>query len=166
MQIEARTAPAQLAALSRELRAQGDKGLVKELNAGLRAATKPLTAAARQNYRERLPRRGGLNKRGTRARMTVQKKAGNAPSIAIVARGKGLDLRAVERGIIRHPVFQTLRRPDPPWVSQLVPSSSFSDAMTEGTPAAHREIEAAMRTVAAKIERSTRIGAGLGSGSR
>jgi hypothetical protein len=155
MQVEVRTAPVQLARLSRALREAGNKELRKELNRGLRDATKPLTAAARQNYVKRVPTRGGLSKRASRARMTTQRRGGANASIAIVAKGRGVDLQAIDSGLLRHPVFQSRRNPDPPWVVQRITAHSFSDAMIEGTPAAHREIEAALQRVTDKIERST-----------
>jgi hypothetical protein len=151
-----RTAPEQLRALSRALKEAGDRGLRKELNAGLNRATKPMTAAARQNYRQRLPKRGGLNQRGARARMTTQKRTGRDPSIRIVATGMGLDLRAVDAGLIRHPVFQSQRNPDPPWVSQRIRPDTFTDAMIETAPQARREVDVAMQRVADKVEDSTR----------
>jgi hypothetical protein len=153
-----RQAPEQLAALSKALREAGRRDLQKELRTGLRRAAVPPQAAARENYRKRLPREGGLNKRAAAARMRVVPKGGTAPAVRLIATspsGRRLDLRAVDSGLIRHPVYQSKDRPRPPWVSQRIRAHSFADAMIETAPEARREMERAMDVVKAKIEAST-----------
>jgi hypothetical protein len=113
-----------------------------------------MTAAARRNYERRLPERGGLNRKASKARMSVQKKTGRDPSIAIRAVARGVALRPVDAGLIRHPVFQSNKRRDPPWVSQRIPAHSFTDAMIETAPEARKEIDHVLEDIGRKIDRA------------
>jgi hypothetical protein len=138
----------QLAALSKALKAAGDKELQSELSKGISAATRPMINSVKQSARAQLPQRGGLAKRvaatsirTSRTRQGVRLRARNANL-------KGL--AAIDRGIVRHPVFGNRNE----WVTQRVNPGFWTEPLEASAPEARREIEAAMRTVIQKIDRA------------
>lgn len=140
----------QLAALSVALKDQANRGLKNELAKSLRRATKKPIGIARQNARDRLPRKGGLaelvagSKISTRNRIT-----GKNPSITVVAANPN-NIRAVNAGKVRHPVFGR----ETNWTVQTVPAGWWSDAWKEGGPDAKREVAAALRETSRKLGRA------------
>lgn len=138
--------------LSKDLREAGDKDLRKELYRGLQRATKPLKDAAKDSARsgEYIPRGGGLAERVARARYNTRARAGRNPSVKITAqdaKGRSVDLPALDAGTVRHPTFGR-----PPWKTQQVKPGWFTDAMEAGAPQAQRDVIAAIDAVITKFE--------------
>lgn len=135
-----------LARLSAVLKRVGDQRLRRDLSRGIQRATVPLKKAARASARQRLPHRGGLGERVARSRISTRTRAGRNPSVRITA-SAGLDLRSVDRGRVRHPVFGNRRT----WVNQTVASGWFSGPMKASAPVVRREIVGVMDGVAADV---------------
>lgn len=139
------------AKVAKDLKRLGDKGLSKELYAGLNRATKPLKAEAKKSAQDNLPKAGGLNRRVARARFSTRRRTGRNPGVQIVA--KGMDqLALMDQGRVRHPVWGNRRR----WVNQPIPEAEgwFTTPMEEGKPEAQREIVKTLNSVAKKIPRN------------
>lgn len=93
------------------------KEMQRELYRELNSITKPLRAAMRDEIPNALPRRGGLAARvQQRSSFTASARKGGAfVGVSIRARGrKGTDVRMLESGRLRHPVFGNRRA----WVEQ------------------------------------------------
>ena len=137
-----------LAKLARRLKEVGDKGLRRELYRGMQRATKPMKAAGRRAALADFPQRGGLNVRIARSRMSTKTRtAGKSLGVAIVV-SSPLDLKAIERGRVRHPVFGNRKV----WVTQDVKPHVITGAFAADEPQARREILAAIGDVARKLE--------------
>lgn len=140
-----------LAHLARDLKAVGEKDLRRELFRGIQRAAKPLKAAARQAALDELPAAGGLAERVAGSKFSVRTRAGRDPSVRVVGAGD-LDLRSLNRGRLRHPVYGHRSR----WVDQAVPPGWFDNAMERTADGAVRdEVLHAIEVVRAKL------GAGL-----
>jgi hypothetical protein len=134
--------------IARSLKAAGDTGLRKELLAGINRATKPLKAGVRQSALTVLPKRGGLNLLIGAAKLSTQtRSSGRNPGVRITAKAPGLDLRSIDRGRLRHPVFGDKRV----WVSQAVAPGFFGRPLEAGAGDVRRELMDALEAVAAKI---------------
>jgi hypothetical protein len=139
----------QLELVARRLREVGDKGLRKELHAGLNRATKPMKAAIRSSAERNLPASGGLNRLVARSRLSTSTKIGRNPAVRVTGALSGHDLKAMDRGRLRHPVFGNRRA----WVNQKIRPRWFTDAATGEVPAARREIVQVLDDVAASLTR-------------
>lgn len=141
--------------LGAQLKEIGDKELRRDLFAGVRRATVPITEAAKASARAVLPKRGGLNevvassKFGTRTRVT-----GNSVGVRIVAEkkkdgGKKSDLEAIDRGTLRHPVYGHRKT----WVLQNITPGWFSKPAQGAAPMVRLQVVAVLDDVARRIER-------------
>lgn len=139
----------ELEAIGRRLKEAGDRGLRKELLAGIRKTNKPTISAVRDSARTKLPRRGGLaeevasSKIGTRTKLS-----GSRVGVEIKGTGR-IGIRGINRGRLRHPVYGNRKA----WVSQQVPAGWFTDPIEQDLPRIREGIEDAMKSVARKIER-------------
>lgn len=91
----------QIARVQRELRQFGSRETRRKYYAGLNRATKPMRAKARSEANRILPKRGGLNQRVARARLTTRSNKSGV-YITSVTRGQ---MRNIDQGRVRHPVF-------------------------------------------------------------
>ena len=134
--------------LAKALKRIGDKGLSKELYAGLNRATKPLKEAAKESAGENLPRRGGLNKRVAKARLSTRRRGGRNPGVRIVAKGMAQLERIDKLGRVRHPVGGHRDR----WVDQEIPEAKgwFTEPMQAGAPEVRKELVKTLDDVARK----------------
>lgn len=135
--------------VARRLRETGDKALRAELLRGINRATRPLKAAAQQSARDRLPRRGGLNEFVASSKFSTSTRTGRDPAVRITATKAGHDVRALDRGRLRHPLFGNRRH----WFNQQVPAGWFTDAMEAGAPVVRRSIVDVLDDVAKKVAR-------------
>ena len=134
--------------LSRCLKEAGDKGLAKELRAGLMRAAKPAKDAIRPSLAAKLPHRGGLAAEMAATRISLRAAgAGRNPRVRIVANAPH-DLRKMDKGTLAHPVFGDRKV----WRTQSIEPGVFSDPIQERAPQMRDEMGQAMRRVAAKIE--------------
>lgn len=148
------TGAEQFLALSKALKAAGEKELRKELNAEMRKAGKPLIALTRAAALDQLPSSGGLAALVAKEPQRIQVRTGQATAGMRVVVGKRRGgARAANRGVIRHPVFGNTDR----WVNQKVEPGWFDRTLTEGAPEIVRpRIEAAMQSVADKVVNQAR----------
>jgi len=140
------------AAVARDLKAAGDKELRRELYRGINRATKPLKEDAKKSAASTLPSRGGLAGRVSRARFSTKTRAGASPSVRIVAKdakGRSVDLAALDGGRLRHPLYGNRGH----WYTQSVKPEWFTRPMLAGADKVRREIVAAVDAVAAKLSK-------------
>lgn len=140
----------QLAEVAKLLKQTGDKDLRKELFRGFNRATKPLKEAAKDAARRELPKRGGLNEWAASSRMATRTRtSGQNVGVRIVSTKKGHDLRSLNRGRLRHPLFGNRRF----WFNQPVKTWWFDDAMKGKAGAVRKELVVVLDDVARKVAR-------------
>jgi hypothetical protein len=144
------TGAEKFAVVARALKQAGDKELSKELYAALNRSTKSPRQAARERADERLPRRGGLNRRVARARLSTRRAAGKNPGVKIVAKGLDQLARIDAEGKVRHPTPKGGK-----WVDQDIPNARgwFTEPMQAAAPEVRRELVRALDEVARKLAR-------------
>lgn len=138
--------------LARKLKEVGDKGLRKELYRGLQRATKPIRADVQRSLATRLPERGGLARKMSRARVTSKIRTANRNTRLTIQvsspRGEDFDVQAMDRGRLRHPVFGRRGK----WVTQQIPPGAVSEPLEAGADTARTEATAALSRVARQLE--------------
>lgn len=147
----------ELAALARELKDAGETGLRKELYQGLGRAGKPMKAAAKAGALAELPKEGGLAEEIAASRFSVRNSLlGRNPRITITGKGRENDagrehdLRAMDRGRIRHPRFGHRKGK---WYTQIVRPGWFTETMEKASPAAREELQKAVDSILRKLGR-------------
>lgn len=136
-------------ALSARLKEAGDKGLRRELFKALNRSTKPLKEAARASALAELPKAGGLAEKVAASQFSTRTRAGANPSVRIVVKGLSVsNLRRIDRGSIRHPVYGNRDV----WVDQKVDAGWFTKPMEGGTSLVRIEIEKAMSEIARRLQ--------------
>lgn len=119
------------------------------LNKSLRAATKDTRKALKQAPVDALPKRGGLNKWAARTPTVRIHIRGREQGVHIKMTKRGHDLRALNRGRARHPVFGNRKV----WVTQTVQSGWWDAATNKEGP---RIVNEVMDTLSAAIEKEWR----------
>jgi hypothetical protein len=132
--------------LSKALKEAGQTGLRKELNKGLREATKPLIAQTRVAA-SRLPQRGGLAARVAKTPQRVQVRTGRDPGVRIVVPKSSSGARAADAGQVRHPVFGNRKV----WVTQKVTGGWFSDTLRDGASVVRPKLRDALEAIADRV---------------
>lgn len=136
-----------LQALARALKQVGDKELRKELFSSLQRATKPTREKVRANLASDLPHRGGLAGIMAASRLSTRTRAaGRNPAVRIEAKAPH-DLRAMDRGRIRHPVWGSRAR----WATQSIEPGVFSRPIEDDAPQIRDEILTGLERVALKF---------------
>ena len=149
------------ASLVRAMKDAGRKDLQGELYRALNRAAKPARPIIQESARQRLPKRGGYNDLVAKdARVSVGKKStGKDVGVRLVGRSRR-DLRALERGILRWPVFpdaKNVPRREWIWKVRRIRPGFFTDALAEHLPRHVRdEILQAIEDMKKKLESSTR----------
>lgn len=134
----------------RALRETGDKELRRELYAGLNRATKEVRGDMRASIPASLPSRGGLAALvHARASLTTSATTGRDPGVRIRARSRDYDLKRMNAGRLRHPVFGNRGV----WVQQTegVNPGFLDDPFKKAAPGVRREVEKVLNDIAAKI---------------
>lgn len=127
----------ELAFVAARLKAAGDGGVHREVRRGLRNGARPVADAAHAAALERLPHAGGLNEWVADGLYGVRTNLGGAhPSVRVVVSKKGHDLKAIDAGKLRHPVFGHRDR----WMTQQIPPHILTDAMRDAAPEARAEL--------------------------
>lgn len=139
----------QLATLSRKFKASSDKALRSELSKALNRATKRSKAAIRVSA-QRLPHRGGLAARIAASKIVVRNRTTGRgdPMLQLVTSNKH-NIRAIDKGIVRHPVYGNRKQ----WVAQRVPAGFWSNPMRLNEADTQRELAAAMDELQRKLSR-------------
>jgi hypothetical protein len=136
----------QLAELSKRLKQFGDKDLQRELSQGITQAMKPVRPALRESARRTLPRKGGLNLRVARAKITTRR---SRQGVRLQAGGPRSQVDEINAGRFRHPVFGRKGR----WVTQPITPGWWDRPIDDLRDDVQRQLLAAMRRVAAKLDR-------------
>lgn len=159
------TGAEQLAALGKALKEAGDKDLRRELLKASQRATRPVKQEVKKSAVDTLPRRGGLGFWVARLKIVTKTRV-QGRNVGVQIRGSRdkrskaskVDLWAINRGRVRHPVYGrwSTRRGKPIDQIQLVPKHFFTKVM-EGPVAdrARKEFTDAMQTIASQIRRKT-----------
>lgn len=138
----------QLAEVGARLKESGDKGLRKELLRGINRSLKPAKAKVKEAARRDLPRGGGLNVFVASARIGSRTRvAGRNPAVFLTGRKSGHDLRAIDRGRVRHPVFGNREV----WVNQEVKPGWWSQTLAGEVPAIRRGVIDTLDDVARRL---------------
>lgn len=144
------TGAAELANLSRALKAAGRNDLRKELLRGIRQATAPAKRTIPESARATLPRRGGLNET-VAAGLKVTSRAslsGSEARVRVVATDPPRhDIEALNLGRLRHPVYGNRDA----WVTQEVAPLFFTRPMLALAPNARIQVAAARDRVLRSI---------------
>lgn len=125
-----------LALLGKAVRKLGaDRIVLKHLNQRIRAGFKDTRQELKASAKSTLPRRGGLGKwvASASVRVAIRRGANTAGVQVVMGRnsaGKRTDMRAIERGKVRHPTWG-----HKPWTPQTVPAG-FAARVFEGPTAA------------------------------
>jgi hypothetical protein len=108
------------------LKEAGDRDLQKQVSSALRGVAKPLGERVLQRASGKMPRRGGLAERvAGMGRVGVSSSLrGRVASVQVILRNKGVDLKAMDAGFVRHPVFGNRHA----WARQTVPARAFTEA--------------------------------------
>ena len=144
----------QLTRLARVMKEHADgKELRKDLLKGLNQAVTPIIAEQKLNLRTELPQRGGLaaymTKSTFRKRMRL---TGTKARVNLEVSKRGGDLRSIERGRVRHPVFGNRTN----WATQYVPAGLLSDPVKNNRLLVRQYGAAAIRETSDKIARQVR----------
>lgn len=83
----------------------GQRELRNELRRSLAATTKASRVRIRDGERAYLPRRGGAQKRFVRIPTQTMGTSGHEVSVKLTQKRKRSDMQALNRGILRHPVY-------------------------------------------------------------
>ncbi len=134
---------------SKALKAAGQTGMRKDLNRRITAGAKPLIPKTRAAARSKLPTRGGLADKIAKAPQRVQVRTGKETAgVRIVVGSKGGGARGADRGVIKHPVFDTGR-----WVEQRVEPGWFSETLQREAPRIRPDVEQAIKDTLNRIAR-------------
>lgn len=138
-----------LAALAKRLRG-ADKEYRKELRIGINRAVKPL----KRDVLEQLPlfmpnQYAKVMKKALKVKTVIR--TGGMASVRITAYGKGRhknrDIRALDRGTLRHPLWGNRDW----WYAQKVKAGFWSEPLKDGRPRVRAEVMDVIRTVNAKL---------------
>lgn len=142
----------QVDALVRRIRVHADaKALRKELYQGLNRVTKGVRADMRASIGPSLPSRGGLAAlMMAKASLTSTASQGKNAGVRIRARHKSYDLKRLNAGRLRHPVFGNRRV----WVEQTagINPGFLDDSFEKQKPEIAREVQRVLDDIARKIE--------------
>lgn len=137
----------QIARVQRELRKFGSPATRKLYYGGLNRATKPMRARAKGEAIRILPKRGGLNARVAKTRLTTRSGGGGV----YVTSARRSQARSIDQGRVRHPVFGNRDV----WSTTNVRTGWFTRPMLAGKPIARRELIEVFNAVAKDIARRT-----------
>lgn len=143
-----------LAAVSRALKAAGERDLERSLDRRVREPLEALKPLFGPSALRTLPKRGGLAADIARSRVTVRRySAGRYPGIRLVA-ANSYGLRRKDQGKVRHPVFadQAQTRDEWAWVDQDVTPGWFSNVTEPARDDIARAVDRALDDVVRLIE--------------
>lgn len=139
-------------ALVRRIRTHADaKALRRELYAGLNRVTKGVRADMKANIGPSLPSRGGLAALVmAKVSLTTQAASGRNAGVRIRARHGDYDLKRLNQGRLRHPVFGNRGV----WVQQTegVDPGFLDEAFDKNKPEIARGVRRVLEEIARKVE--------------
>lgn len=135
------------------IRVKGDKGLGKEMAAGLRKVAKPVQSAIRESAKATMPKKGGYSaafSKSLRFRTELRNAKRDAFfRVTTFADGTAQrrDIDALEAGNLRHPVFGRYRRrkgvgrvPNP-WAVTKIQAGFHARGIKDAADQAEREMK-------------------------
>lgn len=137
---------AQFREAAKALNEAADKGLRREVYAGFRKAAKPLGERMISQGAAEMPHHGGLAARIAASKLAQSNSTtGRNPSITLSLRSReGYDLKAMDAGILRHPVFGR-------WLAGVKPQrlrpGAFTRPFEAGADGVRKEVIAALNRV-------------------
>lgn len=165
MALEVRvTGAATLHRVAAQIRAEGRKDLARELSAGLVKATEPIRRDIRASADETMPREGGYQAafdKSLRFRHSRTNRADEA-SVKLITFADGTserrDIRALEAGNLRHPVFGRSRsgprkgeRVANPWAVTKIRAGFHKRGTADAADEAEREISKVAASLAERL---------------
>lgn len=139
-------------ALVRRIRTHADaKALRKELYAGLNRATKSVREDMKASIGPSLPSRGGLAALVmAKASLTTSATSGRNAGVRIRGRHRDYDLKRLNQGRLRHPVFGNRSV----WVQQTagVIPGFLDEAFEKSKPEIARDVRRVLDEIARKVE--------------
>lgn len=139
--------------LAKALRDVGDKELRSALYRGINRAVKPLTEDVKKSTPNYLPRRYAVELSKS-LRVRARRRAGRNPAVYLVGqaktpKGKDRDLRSLNRGRLRHPLYGNRGY----WYDQAVSPNWWDDPLFKGAGEVRKEIVRELDDVAVKLAR-------------
>lgn len=139
----------ELAAITARLKAAGNGGLRRELLREIRNGAKPLIPAVKRSAANHLP--SGYNDEVTTEKFVIRTRtSGRNPGVRVQSLSTR-DLKALDQGVLRHPVYPKGDRASWHWVTQQIPAGFWTDEMKRRVPAVRRNISRALRNVARRL---------------
>lgn len=123
---------------------EADKAMRLEFMAGVRAAVNPLKVEVPRSAKDKLPRRGGLAEKVAKSKYGTRTKGYSVMFQAV----NPIDIRSIDEGSVRHPVFGQLNS----WVEQKVESGFWSDPIHKDEPIVMAKLNEVMNTTIKRIE--------------
>lgn len=145
-----------LDALGERLRRAGRTDLLAELKREMRKPPKRLEAAVRAEVAPRMPA-GYERPLGSSLRFRTSFPRGATVGVSVTMDGRGRAVRALDAGILKHPVFGRRRRTtrgrvfNNPWVTQRIQPGFFTQPARRVLRQVQDDTVAAIDRVAAKI---------------
>lgn len=153
---------AQLRAVADSIRATGDRGLAREMSTALQRAAKPVKASIRAEADRVMPSRGGYQQAFSRSlhfRTTVRN-ANRQAFFRLLTFADGTserrDIRALEAGRLRHPVFGRSRntrlgRIPNPWSATRITPGFHQRGTADAADAAEAEMKNVLDEFASRL---------------
>lgn len=115
---------------------------------GFRNSARPLGQSMVRAGAAAMPKRGGLSERVASSSVGISNATtGRNPRVELrLKTPQGYDLKAMDAGELRHPVFARANAKRT-WVRQGVPAGSFTAAFEEGAPGVRAELIRELNTV-------------------
>lgn len=138
--------------IATRLRAEGQRGLQRQMYGVLRGATAPLVDSVREAARERLPRSGGLNEQQADQAIRVSVTSG-VRTAGVRIRTRTTASVQTNSGYVRHPVFGRRENPQD-WQTQEIPGAAgwWTDTLRAGSAAITPLLVAELNRVARRIQ--------------
>lgn len=140
---------ADYAALTKRLR-EVDKKVARAARKRLREAAGPIGKFVIVAAAEHFPHRGGFSKRVLAVKQAI---SSNSSGAGLRLTHKGIDLRSLERGKLRHPKWPGKRSRDEwRWDEQDVPAEVFANALQHLPPEHRRRFEAVVAEIIKEVK--------------
>jgi hypothetical protein len=141
-----------VAALKRvaaQIRAEGRRDLSKELDKALAKTVVPVEKAIKLSSAETMPKRGGYAGEMSRALhfKTQKRTGGNSCSYTLITYADGKDIRALEAGNLRHPVYGNRNA----WTLTKIRAGFHKRGTDNAADEAVRQMDAVVRDFAARL---------------
>jgi hypothetical protein len=153
----------QLRRVVAQIRAEGNRGLGKDMTAGLRLAAKPVQAAITAEFTQVLPSRGGYQATASKSVRfrTAVRTAGRTATFRLttyaVGKSQRRDIEALNAGRLRHPVYGRSRprrgggRHVNPWALTRIEAGFFQRGTDRAVVEAQRQMGAVLDDYAARL---------------